>query len=537
MPTPAGTGLSRRTFIARSSGLALAVFGGSALAPRAFEEGIADAMAAGRPNSVLVSVFLDGGLDTLGLLAPVDDTTYQALRPTLKMAPNAAMAFRDDTRLQWHSAAAPLKALHEADKLCVIPAIGYASPNQSHFTSRHFYEVGDLNEAGQIGWLGRWLDRNGRMDNPLQGLSLDTTLAPALAAANVPVASVASPTNFALGSDGVGATIKTAMNQAYGALGRLPTTDPSLLQARGAAAQVVGIQERLADLYGKQITDVPVGVTYPGNSGFANNLRALAKMLAMGLPIRCVALDGNGGYDTHENQATTLTNNLTQFSNALAAFQADLEGRGLADRVLLQVWSEFGRRPAENGSGTDHGAAGARAADGLDEHDRQGHAGRVHRRGHARQPPEPAQQHGLPRRVQDGARGLARRRPDRRAPERLEVLQPRAHQGLRSLMRRAVAVLAVLLAAAVAVPAAAEAARGGKARCGKRAACKGTLAARRARRAAGELEAAPPRPGQARARHAAPTGRRRTAGRRRPAAATPRARLRRRPPRPTTRAT
>ena len=358
MPTPAGTGLSRRTFIARSSGLALAVFGGSALAPRAFEEGIADAMGAGRPNSVLVSVFLDGGLDTLGLLAPVDDTTYQTLRPTLKMAPDATMAFRDDTRLQWHAAAAPLKALHEADKLTVIPAIGYASPNQSHFTSRHFYEVGDLDEAGQIGWLGRWLDRNGRIDNPLQGLSLDTTLAPALAAASVPVASVASPTNFALGSDGVGATIKTAMNQAYGALGRLPTIDPSLAQARGAAAQVVGIQERLAGLYGKQITDVPAGVAYPANSGFATKLRALAKMLAMGLPIRCVALDGNGGYDTHENQAATLTNNLTQFSGALAAFQADLEGRGLADRVLVHVWSEFGRRPAENGSGTDHGAAG-----------------------------------------------------------------------------------------------------------------------------------------------------------------------------------
>jgi uncharacterized protein (DUF1501 family) len=81
-------------------------------------------------------------------------------------------------------------------------------------------------------------------------------------------------------------------------------------------------------------------------------------VLAIGLPIRCVALDGNGGYDTHENQAATLTSNLTQFSQALQAFQADLEGRGLADRVLVHVRSEFGRRPAENGSGTDHGAAG-----------------------------------------------------------------------------------------------------------------------------------------------------------------------------------
>ena len=363
MPLPAGTGLSRRAFLARSSGLALAVFGGGALAPGGFDEGIADAMGAARQNTVLVSVFLDGGLDTLALLAPVDDTAYQALRPTLKMAPDAGFTFRDDDRLQWHSAAAPLKALHEEDKLTVVPAIGYSSPNQSHFTSRHFYEVGELNEAGQVGWLGRWLDRNGRPDNPLQGLSLDTTLAPALAAASMPVAAVASPTNFALGIDGV-TSVRASMNQAYGTLGRLATADPQLAVARGAAAQVVGIQEQLSGMYNQPISDTPPAAAYPPGSGFASKLRALAKMLHLGLPIRCVALDGNGGYDTHENQAATLATNLAQFSQALRAFQADLEGRlesgvPLAERVIVHVWSEFGRRPAENGSGTDHGAAGA----------------------------------------------------------------------------------------------------------------------------------------------------------------------------------
>jgi uncharacterized protein (DUF1501 family) len=382
MPMPAGTGLSRRGFLARSSGLALAVFGGGALAPRAFEEGIADAMGSARQNTVLVSVFLDGGLDTLALLAPVADATYQSLRPTLKMAPDANFAFRDDARLQWHSAAAPLKALHEANKLTVVPAIGYSSPNQSHFTSRHFYEVGELNEAGQVGWLGRWLDRNGRADNPLQGLSLDTTLAPALAAATMPVAAVASPTNFALGTDGVGATVKASMNQAYGTLGRLATGDPQLASARGAAAQVVGIQESLAGLYGQQIADTPAAATYPANSSFASRLRTLAKMLHMGLPIRCVALDGNGGYDTHENQGSTLTANLTQFSQALRAFQADLEGRlesgvPLAERVIVHVWSEFGRRPAENGSGTDHGAAGASLLMGSTSNLAKGREGEV----------------------------------------------------------------------------------------------------------------------------------------------------------------
>src|SRR3954452_3050443 len=77
-----------------------------------------------------------------------------------------------------------------------------------------------------------------------------------------------------------------------------------------------------------------------------------------GLPIRCVAVEGAGSYDTHSNQTATLTANVKATVDALLAFQRDLEARGLADRVLIQLWSEFGRRPRENGSGTDHGAAG-----------------------------------------------------------------------------------------------------------------------------------------------------------------------------------
>ena len=68
-------------------------------------------------------------------------------------------------------------------------------------------------------------------------------------------------------------------------------------------------------------------------------------MLEMGLPLKVVALDANGGYDTHDNQNGSLPGDLAEFSRSLAAFQADLEARGLADRVLINVWSEFGRRP------------------------------------------------------------------------------------------------------------------------------------------------------------------------------------------------
>ncbi len=82
-------------------------------------------------------------------------------------------------------------------------------------------------------------------------------------------------------------------------------------------------------------------------------------MIAAGLPLRCVALEATGEYDTHAGQATALGPALTTTAASLLAFQRDLEARGVADRVLTLVWSEFGRRAKENGSGgTDHGAAG-----------------------------------------------------------------------------------------------------------------------------------------------------------------------------------
>ena len=90
-------------------------------------------------------------------------------------------------------------------------------------------------------------------------------------------------------------------------------------------------------------------------------MAALADFLDAGLPIRCVALNAPGSYDTHEQEKNDLANGLKLTSDTLAAFQADLEARGLADRVITLLWSEFGRRPEQNDSdGTDHGAAGVR---------------------------------------------------------------------------------------------------------------------------------------------------------------------------------
>lgn len=359
-PFPAGSGLSRRTFLTRSAGLALAVYGGSLLSPRAFQEGIEAAQAATPSDRILVSVFLPGGIDALSLIAPTGHPDYAQLRPTLRIAPNAADQLVGDPSLQWHPSAAPLRDLHKAGKVTVLPAIGYTDPDQSHFTSRHYWEVGELNPAGRVGWMGRYLDAYGAPDNPLQGLSLNYDLAPALAPASVPVSAVGTPENYDFWTRNVwDDDINDKLLSGFGALGSLATGDAELAAARRAASLSAGLRNGLMPVKGLDVAALEQSHGYPaGGDAFPYRLAALAEMISLGLPLKMVAIEANGGYDTHDNQLGSLPGDIALLSQSLAAFQADLEARGVADRVLVHVWSEFGRRAQENGSGTDHGAGG-----------------------------------------------------------------------------------------------------------------------------------------------------------------------------------
>jgi uncharacterized protein (DUF1501 family) len=360
MPTPAGTGLSRRSFLLRSAGLALSVYGAGALGRLPlFEEGIARAQAGG-PSTALVSVFLDGGADSLSILAPTGDPHYRRLRPNLAIAANGN-SFVEDPRLTWHPAAAPLARLHDEGKVTVLPAVGYDSPDQSHFVSRHFWEVGALDAQLRSGWLGRVLDRVGSADNPLQGISLGGSLGPSLAAARVPVAAIDAPEDFGFWAPGAWGPPGDLAIPAFADVGRslAGARDPAVAQAARAAAFAGQVSASLAPLGNDGEPTYAPQATYPGgDERFPRRLAGLAAMLAAGLPIRCATLSAPGAWDTHADQADALSENLTITADSLYAFQRDLEARGIADRVLTLVWSEFGRRAAENGSGTDHGAAG-----------------------------------------------------------------------------------------------------------------------------------------------------------------------------------
>jgi uncharacterized protein (DUF1501 family) len=359
MPLPAGTGLDRRTFLLRSAGAALSVYGASMLSPRHFEAGIAQATAAGDPQQpVLVSIFMEGGWDALSVLAPVREAKYKELRPVLGLVEGSGKVFTEDENLMWHPAAGGLAELHDEGKVTVFPAIGYEPSEESHFTSRHYWEVGQLDANARSGWMGRYIDLVGEPDNPLQGLSLDYSLAPALATASMPVAAVSSPADYTMWAYGLGEPVAARAFETFGALGALPAASPAYAQARAASYDTSLVLEEMANFvkYEKESGDSS-SVTYPPGE-FAERLAVLAAMLHNGMPIKCVSLNAPGSYDTHSGEAGTLSTNLGQTVATLLAFQRDLEARGLDQRVLTQLWSEFGRRPKENGSGTDHGAGG-----------------------------------------------------------------------------------------------------------------------------------------------------------------------------------
>lgn len=337
----------------------MSVYGASRLDFSAFQEGVA-AAAAGPASPVLVSVFLAGGVDSLSLLAPVGDPRYHELRPKLALGDSEGTPFSEDPRLHWHPSAAAFSTIHSEGKLTVMPAIGYDHPDQSHFNSRHFWEVGALDRRLVTGWLGRLIDRVGQPDNPLQGLALDGELSPALATARLPVSALHGPGDYDFWAPGVWGDVENWMLEAMPAIGGVHAgaRDAGLRQAGQIAVQAAKLRQQLRPFAGQ---DIASPVTYPAeeDSDFGKRLAALAAMLGAGLPIRCVALTAPGDYDTHDNQPADLAKGLKTTSDALLAFQRDLEARGLADRVLVHVWSEFGRRGEENGSaGTDHGAAG-----------------------------------------------------------------------------------------------------------------------------------------------------------------------------------
>jgi len=304
-------------------------------------------------DRVLVLVDLAGGNDGLNTVVPFRNERYQALRPTLRLAASDLLAL--DGELGLRREMRGLKELYDRGRMAVVQGVGYPGPDRSHFRSSDIWHTGSLApESATTGWIGRLCGCEG-IAAPARtpALMLGSGKVPILLVGErgpAPqidrIESLSLPTGPA---DAGAAARGDAMRAlARGAAPSAPALD--FLRGTSRAAHEAAAQVERAAAQGR--TDS----AYPA-SALGSELKLAAQLLAGGLDCSAYYVQ-QPGYDTHAFQAPVHALLLQDLSDALAAFWSDVEAAGAAHRVVVLVWSEFGRRLAENGSqGTDHGAA------------------------------------------------------------------------------------------------------------------------------------------------------------------------------------
>jgi uncharacterized protein (DUF1501 family) len=322
--------LSRRESFRRGSGLGVLAAVGNA--PALWRRAAAAAEpASGLP--VLVVVELGGGNDGLNTVVPSADDRYAKARPTLRVEPKRVLKL--DDRVGLHPAMAGFKALYDAGDLAVVQGAGYPNPSRSHFRSMEIWHTGAVGPAPTAGWLGRAADT----DPGLSACHVGPDAVPmAVRGRKGSPQSVADLGEFRL-APGAGFRDGPA-----GGTGDLAA---EVRRRFNASRQLA---ERLASITGGR--DLPTADTLRGR---LDTIRALIELD----PKLRVFYTTQGGFDTHANQEFTHPELLRTVSTAVAGFVSDLRSRRLGGRVLVLVFSEFGRRVAENAQhGTDHGTAG-----------------------------------------------------------------------------------------------------------------------------------------------------------------------------------
>jgi uncharacterized protein (DUF1501 family) len=291
-------------------------------------------------DRVLVVVQLDGGNDGINTVVPFADEDYARHRKELRLPTSELLKLNDHVGL--HPALRAAADLVQDGRLAMVQGVGYPNPNRSHFQSMAIWHTAQLKEQDRDGrgWIGRAMDQArspakppdivhiGREDLP-RALGARRAVAASFAdAADLDLALAAPP----IGSPpvgGVSAFVRRTVANAYETAERLKETSAT----------------------------PDSSARYP-ETELAGRMKLIAGSLKSGAAARIYYVV-QSGYDTHALQLPHHARLLREFAAGLKAFLDDLAAAGLAQRVVVLGFSEFGRRVAENGSlGTDHGTAG-----------------------------------------------------------------------------------------------------------------------------------------------------------------------------------
>ncbi len=341
--------LSRRQFLQQgAAGLSgLSFVSLSSQSPLLLAQAAKAAKVADRNDHILVLIELSGGNDGLNTLVPCTSEAYYRQRRTLALPKNTLHMLSDDCGL--HPRMGALAELFHDGNVAFVQGVGYPQPDRSHFRSMEIWHTASTAARTRTGWLGRCLETmSAATRGDLPALAIATGLPQALQSDVISVPAIEQ-------IEGVQETLVSAGPRSD-LLRKLGTNSS---QTGGPVPFIVRQSQamyRAADLLQGAQSNYASSIAYP-ESPVAQRLRKVAQVLSADLGVR-VFFVSQDGYDTHATQAEQHGQLLEQLSAAIKAFLEDVDHMGLAERVIVAAFSEFGRRVEENASrGTDHGAA------------------------------------------------------------------------------------------------------------------------------------------------------------------------------------
>jgi uncharacterized protein (DUF1501 family) len=341
--------ITRRDFMVSG----ITATGAGIIVPPVFAKSVFAATIEGIHNDrVLVILQLGGGNDGLNTVIPFADPAYLQLRPGIGIPAERVLPL--SASLGLNPVMPSIKKLFDAGQVAVVQGVGYAHPVYSHFESMYIWEHADPTLQQKEGWLGTLLA--GQLDgpgHPLTGCALgQVSTPPELLAQNATVSVIDSiPAYQVQGGAGHRVAAPDLYKRTPGIYGAL--FDQALSTAEYGIAALADSASR----YTPAVTYSPQSAVGGGGNSLATSLQLTAEMIVTQPSVKIchVVL---GGFDTHQDEDARQNALLAYVDTAVSAFMQDIANHGMADRVVLMTWSEFGRRIAENGGkGTDHGAA------------------------------------------------------------------------------------------------------------------------------------------------------------------------------------
>jgi uncharacterized protein (DUF1501 family) len=303
-------------------------------------------------DRVLVVVQLSGGNDFLNTIVPYTNDHYYDARKKIVINPDQVLPINGELGINHN--AEPFKRLYDEGKMAIIQGIGYPDSNRSHFRGMDIWHTCEPDKVGLEGWLGQAVrELDPRAENVLTGVNIGRGLPRAMAVPGVPVTSIGDLEGYGVMAD----------------VERVALRDSAISTFKNIYSQAIGTGP-VAEYIGKTGIDVLKGadmlsevaaqyespVEYADNA-IASNLRDIARVHLAGLGTR-IFYTAHGLYDTHANEMAAHPKLMNEISTGIADFLDDLEHHGAGDNVAILVFTEFGRRMKDNGSGTDHGSGG-----------------------------------------------------------------------------------------------------------------------------------------------------------------------------------